>query len=72
MDKAQIVPTSGGYKVVLTYRGNYTGRYAGKWERTGFIHKEDADGYLYMINQDITMLPDFFDPTFHKMVKVTY
>lgn len=51
--KASIESIAGGYRIVLSFPGNWDGRYAGVWERAGFKYIEDANVHLDMINEDL-------------------
>ena len=51
--KAKLFAISGGYKIVLSYPGNYEDRFAGVWERDGFKYREDAIAHLNMMNEDL-------------------
>jgi hypothetical protein len=56
------------YCIKLEYEGNYKGLYKGTWYRA-FTHHQDALVHLSMVNEDLGLMREHFNPVFHKLTQ---
>ena len=52
--------------IKLEYEGNYKGLYKGTWWRA-FSNGQDAAVHLRMVNEDLSLMRDLFNPEFHRL-----